>query len=452
MDPVEKRNLVKKRAFIKTRVTRLSTFINSFQEGSNLNDMRVRQSLLNTSKDEYNDIQTQLEIYDVEESHDVDRESFEDLCLDIQEFVDLNTFQLVESSIATLLHSNVVSSPKSVSSCSAREIKLPAISLPKFNGNIAEFMHSLDTFKALVISNEALTDVQRYYYLLSCVSGAPRKMVENLPVTESNFKIAWDLIVQRYNNPKLIVDLHVKELLNLPNVRVESAKDLRMLINQLMRNLNAIEVMQVGIPLHEILLSHILLDHIRVTLRKQWECKTADTTFPRLKDLVAFLEASCQTLELIHPDKMLPQSQQPAAMHTKAGEYSSRRTFLATSPDCAFCNSKHKLSRCPKFKESDSDSRIDFVNRQKLCFNCLGANHRHRNTLLHKEQASSSDSRNQETGVQQHQTYCTVKGDHQRAEVLLSTALVNIADNDGKLYKCRAFIDSASQITLCLGA
>ncbi|XP_047104446.1 uncharacterized protein LOC124728841 [Schistocerca piceifrons] len=198
-----------------------TTRVHHFQEGSNLNDMRVRQSLLNTSKDEYNDIQTQLEINDVEESHDVDRESFEDLCLDTQ-----------ESSIATLLHSNIVSPPKSASSCSAREIKLPAISLPKFNGNLAEFMHFLDTFKALLISNEALTDVQRYYYLLSCVSGASRKLVENLPVTESNFKIAWDLIVQRYNNPKLIVDLHVKELLNLPNVRVESAKDLRMLITR----------------------------------------------------------------------------------------------------------------------------------------------------------------------------------------------------------------------------
>ena len=59
-------------------------------------------------------------------------------------------------------------------------LKLPTISLPKFSGNLQEFMHFHVTFLALIINNDALTDIQRYYYLLSSLSGEPHSLIERI--------------------------------------------------------------------------------------------------------------------------------------------------------------------------------------------------------------------------------------------------------------------------------
>jgi hypothetical protein len=78
----------------------------------------------------------------------------------------------------------------------------------------------LDIFDGLVTNNNALTDIQRLHYLLSSFKAEAHIFIQNLPISESNFKAAWHLVCNRYNNPKMI---HVKGLLKLPNVSKDSA-------------------------------------------------------------------------------------------------------------------------------------------------------------------------------------------------------------------------------------
>ena len=52
-----------------------------------------------------------------------------------------------------------------------------------------------------------------------------------------------------------------------------SATDLRELINQFQSNLNAIQALDLSVPLHEVLLSRILIEHVDELTRKQWEMK-----------------------------------------------------------------------------------------------------------------------------------------------------------------------------------
>ncbi|KAJ4440613.1 hypothetical protein ANN_08759 [Periplaneta americana] len=56
------------------------------------------------------------------------------------------------------------------------------------------------------------------------------------------------------------------ELLYLPNAKHDNPKEMRMLINQLCRNLNAIEALKIDTSLHDMLLSHFVLQ--RVILRR----------------------------------------------------------------------------------------------------------------------------------------------------------------------------------------
>jgi hypothetical protein len=211
-----------KRAVIKSLVTRLSSFLISWQVGCNLNEIKVRKLLLASMVDEYNDVQLQLEIDAPEDgSHEADRAAFDDLCLEL------------EAKMETLLCIESPSPPFSVNNESvinSSMVRLPTMSLPKFSGELQDFMHFYDTFVALIISNDSLTDIQRYYYLLSCLLAEPHHHIENLPVSQDNFKVAWDLIRSRYYNPRLISDLHINELMALPNARHDSPKELRLLI------------------------------------------------------------------------------------------------------------------------------------------------------------------------------------------------------------------------------
>ena len=132
--------------------------------------------------------------------------------------------------------------------CSPPKIKLPTIQIPKFGGQIAEFKHFHDTFNS--DNNQALDDVQKFHYLLSSVTNEAHQLIQNLPVTQQNFHVAWTLLCDGYSNERLIAAAHVKSLLSLPVINKESVTDLRTLINQFQSNLNAIKALDLSIPLH----------------------------------------------------------------------------------------------------------------------------------------------------------------------------------------------------------
>jgi hypothetical protein len=114
----------------------------------------------------------------------------------------------------------------------APKIKLPTIEIPRFGGQITEFKHFYDTFTSLIINNQALDDVKKIHYLLSSVTNEAHHLIQNLPVTQQNFHIAWNLLCDKYHSERLITAARVKSLLSLPVIDEESATDLRVLINQ----------------------------------------------------------------------------------------------------------------------------------------------------------------------------------------------------------------------------
>jgi hypothetical protein len=166
---------------------------------------------------------------------------------------------------------------------------LPTIEIPKFGGQITEFKHFYDTFSSLIINNQALDDVPKFHYLLSSVTNETYQLIQNLPVTQQNFHVTWNLLCDRYNNERLIAAAHVKSLLSLPVFNKESATVLRALINQCESNLNAIKALDLSIPLHEALSSQILIVHVDEVTRKLWEMKAVSQGITALEAIIKFL-------------------------------------------------------------------------------------------------------------------------------------------------------------------
>jgi hypothetical protein len=54
-----------------------------------------------------------------------------------------------------------------------------------------------DTFQSIIVMNETVSNIERYHYLISSLEDEPRQLLQNLPITNDNFEVAWELI---YNN------------------------------------------------------------------------------------------------------------------------------------------------------------------------------------------------------------------------------------------------------------
>jgi hypothetical protein len=117
-------------------------------------------------------------------------------------------------------------SERSEDSNSSR-LKLPTIKLPCFGGNYVEFFSFKNTFENLIINNTGIDDVQRLQYLIASLDGEAKGLIENIAITS-----AWKLLVDRYNNPKIISAQHVKALLSLSNATSGTCQDYRGLVNE----------------------------------------------------------------------------------------------------------------------------------------------------------------------------------------------------------------------------
>jgi len=73
--------------------------------------------------------------------------------------------------------------------------------------------------------------------LLSSVTSEMHKLIQNLPVTQQNFHVAWNLLCVRYNNQHFIAAAHVKSILSLPVNNKESAIHFKSINNSVSKQL-----------------------------------------------------------------------------------------------------------------------------------------------------------------------------------------------------------------------
>ena len=189
--------------------------------------------------------------------------------------------------------------------------------------------------------------LKKIHYLLSSVTNEAHQLIQNLPVTQQNFHVAWNLLCDRYNNELLIAAAHMKSLLSLPVINKESATDLRALINQFQSNFNAIKALDMSIPLHEVL-SQILIERVDEVTGKQWEMKAVSQGMTELEAIIKFLEGKCQTLELIHA------SQHPSNNKSSGVSKQTKRAYVATHSSCVLCRGSHPLYRCKQLRKTSS--------------------------------------------------------------------------------------------------
>ena len=352
--------------------------------------------------------------------------------------------------------------------------KLPDIPLPIFSGKIEEYCSFKSQFLNLIDQNSSLSDVDKLHYL----RGALRDEAK-VQTLEDTYTSLFEALDKRYDNKRLIIDIHIKSLLNFEPIKHESEKDLRNLTDCIKINLRALSVLKLERDaLSNAILLNMLLSKLDKDTRKMYEASLTNNEVPDFDEFIAFLERRAQILGSI-------------ARNTKPNNVEKSKTFLVKSNKfskaCLLCEMTHQLYQCSKFKEMKLEDRFDFCKRNKICMKCLSHNYEkngcrskgacrvcsraNHHTLLHKYSTYNGPSNNNSMSVDtasptqyEPQTFMTGQQNMDHADpnslangqlsffsqseekcVLINTALVYVLNSEGKRIALRAILDSASE-------
>jgi len=78
--------------------------------------------------------------------------------------------------------------------------KLPQLSIPKFSGNLQDWITFKDKFLSLVGDGTTIPNIQKFPYFLSAINGDAKRVIQHIPVSEQGFIVAWESLVERYEN------------------------------------------------------------------------------------------------------------------------------------------------------------------------------------------------------------------------------------------------------------
>lgn len=451
----------KKRGALKTKITNFSKFLAELQaksdnEVTNIDIIQLEERLKRFELviDEFDQLQTIIETESDSAGAELqERESFENnFYLQVaraKQIIKDNIQSQVNHNISQIQSHHTPQNHCEINNKNTCHVKLPTIQLPKFDGNYACWLEFRDTYESLIHSNESISEIQKFHYLRAALEGSAIQAIRSLEFTVTNYAVAWNALLDRYDNKNLLIHNHVKELFDIEPLPKESPEGLRKIIDTLSKNLRALE--QLGQPTHnwDTLIVYMISLKLDAVSIREWERCKAGKDVRTLPDLKTFLKTRAELLETLQ-----------VRQHDKKAYTKNTRGFLNTEASqdwmkCRICNKSHYIQNCQEFLKLSIDKRREKLLALKLCLNCLRPGHTDKvcrrttckkcqskhNTLLHNERTTEQCHDKPGKSADSH-AMSVYSAD---AEVLLSTAYIQILDSKNSPHTVRALLDSGSQ-------
>ncbi|KAJ8936665.1 hypothetical protein NQ314_012205 [Rhamnusium bicolor] len=235
---MSEQQLIRKSGSLKSSPTSFSKFVELKKVEKALGDTDViqlqdRLSRIENVYEQFNEIQNEIEAVIDETKLDeqfTERLNFEESFFKITAMAKsiLTKYEPKHDDNASV-HSNM----SAMSITNSMGVKLPVISLPKFQGSYEGWLEYRETFESLVHYNEALNPIQRYHYLRASLEGSAALVIKSVEFTAAGYAVAWQALCDRYNNTKLLVRNYIKAIFSLDIIQKESSAKIRKLLDDL---------------------------------------------------------------------------------------------------------------------------------------------------------------------------------------------------------------------------
>lgn len=353
--------------------------------------------------------------------------------------------------------------------------RLPSIPIPKFSGNLADWPRFKQLFLSMVHTNDELVIIEKYYFLADALQGEAKALISSFGMDEENYEAAWKVLLQRYDNKRLLATSYVDKVLDYPAPKGPcTLKALQAFIAVVAENATALR--NVDIPNEaDFLWLTLALRKLDPDTRRQFETKYVGVEWPSFQNLTDFVHAKSRIWQLSDCQA------ETTSTYTRPSRPTIRPRILATtskdtsppkktSSATCFCSDNHRLWECSFFRAKSPSRRRAFLRGKNVCFNCLQSGHfvsscpssgrcrtcraKH-HTLLHdalarrsadqQQEQPGTHSESAEPAVQASPLCGSVTGP---AQVLLGTAVVHVADAWGTPQPVRLLLDCGSQVSL----
>lgn len=447
-----------KRGQIKAQLTRMKTFVEQFDE-TNVIGLQIRLEKTQELWEKFETVQDKIELLQPE-TDDNERADFE-----ASYFTTVVKAGEIIGAKKDAINAAIPITAPEASTTSSTITNIPKLKLPIFSGDIMEWTSFKNSFMSIISLQHNLPDLQKLQYLRGQLKGDPLQCIQALQTTAENYSVAWKLLTARYENKRLIINMHVKALYDIQPVGRENCTALRHFIDSVRVHISSLEAIGEPVKHWDTLIVFLLNTKIDFQTRKEWENKVNDkhqvTTMPTLEEFLDFLNCKCQTLDITNRNTSEPKP-------FKKPDKKFALTATTSSHSCNYCNKSHLIYYCEDFLKLPISRRHEEAKKLQLCLNCLRTGHssvkcrsstcrkcsRRHNSLLHFEIEKTSTlqieqvqpTNDTDNMVSQYDnsvtTHCTQDN---QTHVFLSTAQVYVSDKERRLHACRVLLDSGSQ-------
>ncbi|KAI4493065.1 hypothetical protein M0802_009713 [Mischocyttarus mexicanus] len=94
-----------------------------------------------------------------------------------------------------------------------RLVTPPCVEIPKFDGNLENWITYKDEFTALVGSRTDISEVEKTFYLRESLIGEAQYAIPPFSTKEDCYKFAWEALLKRYDRKRLLLTHHIDMLL-----------------------------------------------------------------------------------------------------------------------------------------------------------------------------------------------------------------------------------------------
>ncbi|XP_065095156.1 uncharacterized protein LOC135717134 [Ochlerotatus camptorhynchus] len=303
--------------------------------------------------------------------------------------------------------------------------------IPTFDGKPENWPR----FKAMfldVMRTSTDSDAIKLYHLDKALIGNAAGIIDVCTLNENNYAGAWELLEERFENKRLIVDTHILGLLSLKKMNRTSAKDLRELVDEVSRHIDGLKLMdEVMNGMSERFVVNLLATALDAKTRMEWESTVPHKQIPTYKDTMEFLKKRCAIRERCEDAIVKPPVTKPSVPSKNQVKSISTKAFAVTGKEsCDVCGTgAHPNFKCEIFRA------MTVVQRQAKSALKSNVPNVQYQSVPKESQSNSAVSR-------------SLKQPPRLSHSLLMTARVQIKDSDGNLKYCRAFLDCGSQAHL----
>ncbi|XP_055855666.1 uncharacterized protein LOC129918921 [Episyrphus balteatus] len=349
---------------------------------------------------------------------------------------------------------------------------LPKQRLPRFSGKYSDYKNFINSFNNLIENDSSLTKIEKFNYLLSCLTDQSLGTVKAYQVTEANYPKALASLKERYDNDCLIFLKCISQLIELPKIPKASSVSLRSLVDNISALFSSLPSIGSYENICNAIIIHIAISKVDQDTQSKWDEQLDYKKLPEWKECASVLNKRCQFLEARDSKQSRSESTLKPAIKSKptfANHHLPQTSLAVSQRSCIYCGDRtHSITNCKTFLELSVMDRFWKSKKLGLCLNCLGKGHnvsrcpshykcqvckQPHHSLLHRNKSTEpvADS----TDVQQHTSQPTSSAAVHSAmekeripegQVIVATALVLVKDSSGGFQLGRVLLDSGSQV------